>query len=86
MTKETVKEIEINEVKRAYMENRTFEGAMCDFMRIITSNLIEIKIFVQIGLLSHQELNFFRQNAYADMCSVGRVDTSVEGDGCIVGF
>ena len=47
MTEEATKNIEINEVKRVYMENRTFEGAMCDFMRIIASNLIEIKYLIK---------------------------------------
>lgn len=38
---------EIEEVKQVYMENRTFEGAMCDYMKIIACNLIEIKYLIK---------------------------------------
>lgn len=38
---------EIEEVEQAYVKNRTFEGAMCDFMRIIACNLIEIKYLIK---------------------------------------
>ena len=38
---------ELKEVENIYMKNNTFEGAMCDFMKVIASNLIEIKYLLK---------------------------------------